>query len=183
MPKAEKQTRPDLPLVETSPPQNVGYEVAVLEHWDRDIRRAARWRANRQILAGTQADDLAQEARIRVLRVARAYPHAPSHYIRVVIANAVRGAANIDRRFSVHSPEVEYVVDESQVEPTDDIEVADVTRWVGSLPSNLKEIYALIYLEGRTQREAAKLLGVSQPRVAQLHKELVEKTRKALAGS
>ena len=158
-------------------------EIAVLSQWDRDIRRAARYGARRLVSVGTEADDLAQEARIRLLTLARAFPHAPVNYVRVVIANAIRAAALPEaRRLITASPEAEYLEDDPppcEPSPADE-RAAEVAEWATMLPQPLRNLYDLLYREGRTQREVAKILGVSQPRVAQLHRRLLDLARNDL---
>jgi RNA polymerase sigma factor (sigma-70 family) len=50
----------------------------------------------------------------------------------------------------------------------------DFARRFTVLPAAHQEIYKLLYVEGLTQRAAAKRLGVSQPRIAQLHTSLLK---------
>src|SRR5687768_14637445 len=76
-------------------------EALLLQTWDRDIERAARAAANGR--AG-EDQDLAQDARLRVLLAVRAFPNAPAPYIRAVIANTMRSALRHEfRRFSSQS--------------------------------------------------------------------------------
>src|SRR3989442_1330328 len=65
----------------------------LLLRWDVDIRRAASAAARRTMLDAQRIEDLAQEARIRIVRlVRRGGPHNEP-YVRTVISNAVRQAA------------------------------------------------------------------------------------------
>lgn len=153
-------------------------EQALLARWDLDIRRAARKRA---WLLGGQADvdDLVQEARMRLLKVARATMEKPDGYIRKVIANAVLAAAYRERR----APGSENV-DEQEI-PGDSGAVHldradDMNGWLDALPARLREVYRVLYAEEHTQREAASVLGLSQPRIAQLHQVLLAKGRTEL---
>ena len=52
---------------------------------------------------------------------------------------------------------------------------------IAALPERLRVLLALHYDEELTYREIAKVLGVSEPRVCQLHAEAVKKLRAALA--
>ena len=49
-----------------------------------------------------------------------------------------------------------------------------------ALPERLRVLLALYYDEELTYREIAKILGVSEPRVCQLHAEAVKKLRATL---
>jgi RNA polymerase sigma factor (sigma-70 family) len=137
--------------------------------------------------------DLAQEARIRVWRATHSVAPRSSSYIRTVIANALRSAVQRegmiggDRRSSEHkalSPVFrpmplpsgfDRASDED--EPTDWLAVSAVQRILRTLPGALRTVYRLLYVDGRSQREAAKVLRVSQPRIAQLHHELLGRVR------
>jgi RNA polymerase sigma factor for flagellar operon FliA len=56
-----------------------------------------------------------------------------------------------------------------------------LVRAIGALPERLRVLLALYYDEELTYREIAKILGVSEPRVCQLHSEAVKKLRAELA--
>lgn len=70
--------------------------------------------------------------------------------------------------------------DKSQ-DTVDYLEVMGVRRWIGQLPANLQLIYYSIYVHGLTQRETAASLRVSQPRVVELHRLLLQRGRRELA--
>src|SRR5437016_14138594 len=67
-----------------------------LAKWDGDISRASLWTVRSYQLRSAETVDLAQEARIRVLRVLHRNPIAPVRLIRRVISRAVRKEANRD---------------------------------------------------------------------------------------
>jgi len=54
---------------------------------------------------------------------------------------------------------------------------------IGELPERLQILLALYYDEGLTYREIARMLGVSEPRVCQLHSDAVKRLRAAVAGT
>jgi DNA-directed RNA polymerase specialized sigma subunit len=56
-----------------------------------------------------------------------------------------------------------------------------VRLWITSLPQRFQQVYSLLYVHGATQREAARAMGISQPRVAQLHQELLALGRQGFA--
>ncbi len=58
-----------------------------------------------------------------------------------------------------------------------------VATAIGALPERLQQLLALYYDEGLTYREIARLLGVSEPRVCQLHADAMARLRGPLAGS
>lgn len=152
-------------------------EERVVECWDRDIRRAARSRSSR-LGGGHEPSDLAQEARIRLVLVVRSGKEA-APYLRTVISNAVLAAAKKGRvREEQNDCADELAADVPDPEVNDTVEA--VAGWVAGLPRRLKAVYRALYAEELTQREAAKILRVSQPRVAQLHRELLELGRRDL---
>lgn len=174
-------------------------EAAVLRRWDPDIKRAARAAANG---GGGDEDDLAQQVRTRLLLAVRAFPDAPVPYIRAVITNTIRSALRHEfRRFTTHSPLATELnelaescdqlvtsfvstVNEEPAEPIDESaceRITAVSTWAARLPRRLQDIYRYLYLDQRSQREAAALIRVSQPRVAQLHQQLLEMGREELA--
>lgn len=158
-----------------------GQEHFLLETWDRDIKRAAR--AAGKGRAGDD-HDLAQDARIRVLVAARSFPNAPAPYVRAVIANTMRSALRYEfRRFSSQSRLADEVSEELPAGDTQSCEesVSAVTSWVAGLPHRLRDIYRYLYVEERSQREVAKLLRLTQPRIAQLHRSLLALGREQLA--
>lgn len=156
-------------------------EAFLLQTWDRDIERAARAAASGR--AGDN-QDLAQDARLRVLLAVRAFPEVPAPYIRAVIANTMRSALRREfRRFSSQSLLADEVTDDIPA-PDARSEAASaeaVTSCVGSLPHRLRDIYQYLYVEDRPQREVAKIMGVTQPRIAQMHRSLLDLAREQFA--
>jgi len=154
-------------------------ETNIQNSWNDDIKRAAFAAAN-----GNYADaqDYAQEARLRLMNANRSMPDASEPYIRVVISNSMKSARRSNAcRFSTASPMADPV-DDLPAAATDDIEnrISAVTVWTMGLPAPLERIYRLLYVEERSQRETAALMKISQPRVAQLHRRLIELGRTQL---
>ena len=56
-----------------------------------------------------------------------------------------------------------------------------LAKAIGQLPERLQILLALYYDEGLTYREIAKVMGVSEPRVCQLHSDAVKRLRATAA--
>jgi RNA polymerase sigma factor for flagellar operon FliA len=56
----------------------------------------------------------------------------------------------------------------------------ELARAIGELPERLRILLALYYDEALTYREIAKVLGISEPRVCQLHAEAMKRMRETL---
>jgi len=145
--------------------------------WDRDIQRASK--AGAQRIHGTRedAEDFAQEARIRLVRIASKPQGAASRYVRKVIANAIKSA--IDRTDKTPFEDINEETERIPAEPADS-RIAEVVAWLQTVSPQLRTIYQHLYVDGRTQREASRLMRISQPRVAQLHARLLEAGRREL---
>ena len=156
---------------------NAATETALLESWDSDIRRAARHGA--KLMQGDldDADDLAQLARMRVFRAVRNRRTTSRNYLRRVIKNAVTsGVRRARRSISTRSPRGQRLNGSIPVPPPDVEDVrALVAAWIARLPRRLRVTFSLLYENELTQQEAATVLGVSQPRIAQLHRSLLER--------
>lgn len=156
-------------------------ESAFLSAWDDDIGRAARAAADGDRV---YEQDLAQVARMRLLVANRALPNAPTPYVRTVIANAVRSEIRRNRRnFGARSPMAQELKEDLEVPASDQehASAAAVAAWTTRLPARLRDVYRHLYVEERSQREAARLMNVSQPRIAQLHRQLLQRAREDLA--
>jgi RNA polymerase sigma factor (sigma-70 family) len=160
-------------------------EEELLLRWDDDIGRAARSASARWGLGPMRADDLAQEARLRVLRVIRRGGPTEEPYLRSVIADAVRKAARKEARamalLSTDNAGTDQETDAPDPSPGIDPSAVDVARWLRSLPRKLQALFDLIYARDITQRDISLSLGISQPRVAQLHRQLLQGGRAELA--
>jgi RNA polymerase sigma factor (sigma-70 family) len=154
--------------------------TAILKTWDRDIRRAAHAAAHQFQLDYSYADDFAQEARIRLARVLRrSVVVPPQEYLRRIISNAIQSAVSATRSWSgirsIDELTEEFEAKSGASAGTDPLKIAAVAEFVRSLPANLQQVYQLIYEQGHTQREVASQLGVAQPRVAQMNRELLSR--------
>ncbi len=181
-------------LLAASPGSDLAFE-AVLEPFAREIRAVA-YRRRRP---GVDVADLEQSARLALWRSTFSYNahRGPfHHYARRAIKNAVRTEVAFWHPLMGKTEAVtetpcdatDYMSDDTVAEPddtvaepTDPFVVTRIRAWVKSLREPLQRIYDLIYHQEFSQREAAHILGVSQPRVAQLHAELLDRGRAALS--
>lgn len=162
-------------------PAEPNYEDQVLQAWERDIVRAARFRARNRGLDESAADEFAQAARLRVwgtLRKSRTAPSTP--YLRTVIANAIRTPLSSDPALAAASEIVDTDSVDTSLQQSDPLAVDAVRVWLRTLPVPLQRVYHLLFVKGYSQREAALMLRVSQPRIAQLHRDLLERGNQAL---
>lgn len=164
----------------------------IIARWDPDIRRASRAAEKSYVTRSAVSDDFAQDARVRVLRVLHQNRSAPEPFVRKVISNSVRNSVRCELP---HLTQVDRLVvvgqDEQENQGThprpsladgpDPLVTRFVARWVAGLPTKLQRIYELLYVRDLAQREAAAVLGVSQPRVFELHAELLRRGKEALA--
>lgn len=152
--------------------------ASVLHSWDADIKRAARHAALARGGSLDDAEDFEQAARLALTHVARSVPGPAEPYLRRTIQNAVRGAARHERRALGALSQAFVELNDNLADPTSEQGgelVALLLEWLSLLPARMQRLYELLYVQGYTQREVAKLLRVSQPRVAQLHSDLLRR--------
>lgn len=156
-------------------------EDQVLRTWERDIVRAAQFRARNRGLDENTADEFAQAARLRVWGTFRKFGMAPSPaYLRKVIANAVRTPLSSDPTLAGASEIGESDFVDTSLQQSDPLVIDGVHAWLRTLPLPLQRVYHLLFVKEYSQREAALILRVSQPRVAQWHRALLERGRQDL---
>lgn len=153
----------------------------LIAEWDSQIKAVA----SRYSRCKADRDDIAQHARLALLKAAA--KHDPtcgtpfSHYAGVAIRNAAKDFARGTKR-----RRAKWRDDHEIVEPlspsTPAVDHLAITEWLAALPTPLRRVHQALYQLGHTQREAACLLGISQPRVAVLHRKLIDQGRVALAG-
>ncbi|NUP56534.1 MAG: sigma-70 family RNA polymerase sigma factor [Gemmatimonadaceae bacterium] len=157
---------------------------SLVRSWNEDIVRAARtFVARDRSLSDEAAEECAQAARLALARVAHRADEVGAFYLRRVIQNAVRDAARRERRIYGRSSPLDKASINVAAEVSDELPedaVSRVAEWAAKLPGRLKQIYDLLYLRGWTQRAAAAEMGVSQPRIAQLHRELLTRGKAEL---
>jgi RNA polymerase sigma factor (sigma-70 family) len=157
-------------------------ENNTLLHWDRDIKRAASARARGWANQDFVSDELAQAARIRVLLAVRRLGGAAGvGYLRKVISHATLTPVAHDPVLDVAEElDADNLTATSDAEQVDEFAAAGVRRWLRTLPTQLQRLYRLLYVEDMSQREAAREMGVSQPRIAQLHRALLQRGESCL---
>jgi RNA polymerase sigma factor (sigma-70 family) len=157
----------------TSPPV-----TDVLSTWEKDIQAAARSWSRSAGGTSLDADDLAQESRLKLFLAASRPEGIPPKAVRKLIRNAMSNAIRDARRGGKFQ---QFPVDPDgrELEPAspkvEDAGVEDVRVRLRDLPVPLRVIYNAIYVQGRTGGGIAAVLGVSAARVSQLHAELKSK--------
>lgn len=144
--------------------------------------------ASRYMSRQSDLDDLMQVGRLGVYVAALNYKASCmvpfAHYAKRTIKNRVLTEAVrlTGQRSHETSMSENTAVDDS---PYPKLKYAEhlmlVKEWVRDLSEPHATIFRLLYLERVKQREAGQILRVSQPRVAQMHRGLLEVARAALA--
>jgi len=166
-------------------PQSVPAQVesskdvnATLNAWDDYIKKTARDVARSVGASGDDADEFAQAARIALWRAIEKGAPASDAYRKGIVKNAMRSTARKERGGFRSLSIWRHELDEELLRRQDDDETAaGVVEWADQLPANLRNIYELLYVEGFTQRDVARKLRVTQPRIAQLHAQLKRRAR------
>ena len=159
---------------------------ALLRSFEPHLRASA----FRDLRSGIDFDDLEQAGRIALWRSTARFDArrgAFINYARRAVKNAIRSEIHRVRPISeAGEPLIQRMGDatedvENHYDPPDLFAILRIRRWLETLPLSLRNLFALIYRNGLSQRDAARILQVSQPRVAQLHTELLRRGREALA--
>ena len=128
-----------------------------------------RW-AYRHLHNETDAADIVQHAYLRMMTL----PQLPAvtnlrAYLYVVISRLCTDRINDDKRVRSCRP---ILKEESSAAPDQAVELAEVHRVLNDALQNLtaqrRMAYALVELRGHSVRDAAKLMGLSEPAVYQL---------------
>jgi RNA polymerase sigma factor (sigma-70 family) len=147
-----------------------------LDSLESDIRRFARYTAAKASPYSVDPDDLAQEARLHLLTSVK--PDVSDPYARSAILNATRSARRTELRHLTRVQPLDNVLErQSGYRSFTEATTIDVHRFVDRLPVHLRRIYDGLYVRDLDQRALASELGLSQPRVAKLHAELLQKGR------
>jgi len=155
-----------------------------IKRWNDDIDRAARHVCR---MRAADPDDVAQEIRVRLFQLWLANDgDPPSGYVRITIRNTALNAIRDEQRASRHNLRGSFPLSlSSEISTPEEDLVARESRhrldaWVKRLPPLLERTFDLLYRQGLSQRAAAAALGVTQPRVAQLHRSLLDLGREAI---
>jgi RNA polymerase sigma factor (sigma-70 family) len=152
-----------------------------LTAWDHYIKKTALAVAKSMGGSGDDADDFEQAARVALWRAISKGAPANKAYRRGIVKNAMLSAVRKERRgFGGLSFAREDFDDESMHCTDDDGLAVRVADWAATLPANLRDIYDWLYVQGYAQREVAQRLGVTRPRITQLHTELKQRARTQL---
>jgi len=110
------------------------------------------------------------------------------HYVRRAIKRAMVRERERSRPLTLRRPEFVSLYEEHvadlvskvgyEADPFGLTEI--VAEWVRGLPHQLAQVFELLYRHGLTQAEAGVIMGVSQPRVAQLHAQLLARGKTEL---
>jgi RNA polymerase sigma factor (sigma-70 family) len=155
----------------------------LIDGWETVIMAIAKGHAARP----SDIDDLIQVGRLAVYRCALKYD--PSYefpfgnYAKRAIKNSVMGeAVRLARWRRLERPlegNVEAQTDSPQGLVVETSLAEPIMKWVLELPEPHPTIFRLLYVGQLKQRAAAKELGLSQPRVAQLHQSFLVLARSA----
>lgn len=170
---------------------------AILAQWEKQIQIVSAYYASRFSLSEDDCSDLEQSCRIALWQAVAHHDLSPAtskNYLRRVLRNAIYTAL----RSLVPNPNSRPIVDEldddsvvesagrndhgvvlSSSDAPRDL-ILDINRWLSRLEPGLRHLCALVYHQGFTQKEAALVLGVSQPRVCQLHELLIQHVKQEL---
>jgi RNA polymerase sigma factor (sigma-70 family) len=162
---------------------------------DVDLQRFLKATAAKRALAALGQDDIIQESLLTVLNVAQHYDDQrgqnPGHYFLRALAN---NALNLNRREQRHwSTRHQEALDQegdhqdvlSAIPDTENLDpgqmaeraesIQHVRAMLAELPASLNRLFKLLYVDDLTQREVSERLGISQARVAQLHRDLLNR--------
>lgn len=149
----------------------------LIDRWEFAITVIARGYASRR----SDWDDLIQAGRIAVYRAALNYKSSLGtqfgNYAKRAIRNLVmKEAVRLARQRRSETP-LEWEAQQRKYRSAewDHARVRDdaVKAWVRELPEPHATIFRLLYADALKQRVAAQEMGVSQARVAQMHKDFV----------
>ena len=167
----------------TSPANsNRAAEASLVSTWDEDIVCASRAAARRRGFTGNHpfAADVAQNARVALLVASREKGVTAEPYLRRVVSNSIKNSSRQTKVTANSVPDDVLQEVAANAQAGDFLAERHVRDWVDSQPPQHKAVFDLLYREDLTQREAAARLGVSQPRIAKLHRQLIKRGAQGL---
>lgn len=154
----------------------------------RNSIRLARYYAHlyQNYASGTilEHEDLAQEGLIGFLQAIRRHKDGSKNiesFGRDRIKFAIHDAIDFQRRksrfqiFLEISDDLDAAYDHQLI---DRYAVAQIISGFDSLKKSMRDVMRLIYIDGLSQVETAKSIGITEGRVSQLHKKAIEELRK-----
>lgn len=177
-------------LISTSPLARASLPELSIE-WGKEIRSRAESISKNSLVALLDfADDLEQVGLIAFWRACRTFDPGRGvpfeHYARTVIHRAMTSEVRktkhhtaAGRALWIDDPDLDPGILPPATDPGSrhhqQAARERVRRWVSKGPPRLREVFGLLYAEGLSQREAAVLMGVTQPRISQLHRDLLRR--------
>jgi RNA polymerase sigma factor (sigma-70 family) len=153
---------------------------ALVDDWEPVVAETAKRRAR----CPATREAISQAGRQAVIDAAiRFQPDLGSpftHYATKAIANETRKAA-----MRVQSPTTDIALEAVPSIPVDSgspVRRLAIREWLNACPRLLQKVFVALYRRGYNQRETARRLGVSQPRVTKLHSRLIQEARTAFTG-
>jgi RNA polymerase sigma factor (sigma-70 family) len=176
----------------TAPSQNVS---AILGQWEKQIKIVSAYYTSRFKLCEADCFDLEQACRIALWQAVAHRSLSPDTYEKY-LRRVLRNTIHTTLKSLVPDPGRRTFVDElgdddeagerdchALVVPTTDTPhelVIDINHCLSQLEPGLRRLCELVYYQGFSQKEAAFALGVSQPRVCQLHELLIQHVKQEL---
>lgn len=171
---------------------------SLLNQWEKQIQIAATYYATRFRLCDDDYSDLAQVSRVALWQAVARYDVSRGipieNYLRRAIRNAIFTALDFVVP-DVHHVRIEDDMDDEDEEQDSRYEQSatlpvltapeheiDIQRWLSRLDPTQQQLYDLLYRQGRSQKEAALALGVSQPRICQIHGAMLDFGKQELSG-
>lgn len=174
-----QRRQPALPPILLPPDRSLVGQFLLL--WDKDIVRAAKAYAHRVGASHADAADAAQLVRVQMWKQIKQLSNKPETYVRAAIANAVENAFRTEKGGLNPTRSRFRPFDLNQLAVEIDLDLMiSVRQWIATLPYHLQQVYQLLYVENRTERDAASIMGVSQPRIHQWRDRLLELGRVGL---
>ena len=137
----------------------------------------------RRVRCHADRADAAQLASLALIKAAESYDASLGkpfdNYAATSIANAARDFVR-DRQRHKARFRTDLELPNAALRSVPTAERIMVTEFVSRLPDQMRRVYEAIYELGCTHAEAAKMLGVTRPRVSHVHQRLLDQAKVAL---